>query len=93
MNVIYNSDIASLINEIPGLKLIQETQTWVKTNIKSVEAAASNIKFGKLTLNRGPSKDKIDTKTSFPLDRKHPSSRNISPSNCNQASKSKQWFS
>lgn len=70
MNIIYNSDINNFIHEFVGSKSPQETTGSLRASLKSVNASASNVKFGKLTLNRGPSKDKIETKPSVPAESK-----------------------
>ena len=65
MNIVYNSDINNFIHDIVELKSSQEGISSLRTSLKSVNASSSNVKFGKLTLNRGPSKEKIEAKANF----------------------------
>ena len=90
MNIIYNNDANNFIHDIVESRSPQDTTNSLRTSLKSVSASASNIKFGKLTLNRAPSKEKVEQKASLPSEiNKAPNNRNISPGDLNKMSKSK----
>ena len=77
----------NFINEMVGIKSANETPTS-RTSLSSVNATSSKVKFGKLTLNRGPSKEDLEEKLTLQVETNKPhNSRNIPSMNDNQINK------
>ena len=82
-------DANNFINDIAGLKVIQESLSPMHTTAKRGNSSASNVKFGKLTLQRGPNKDLADVRMGAMAEpMKAKNSRNPSPNKV-QGAKSK----
>lgn len=84
------TDIDNFINDIVGLKPSQEPATATPSRTKRVAASSSNVKFGKLTLQRGPSKDSSDHRKGVLNDNKISKlGTSASPNNASKTTKSK----
>ena len=88
INFIDNLDAGNFIKDIAGLRAIPETHKALTPRTKRINSSASNVKFGKLTIQRKPNKDLADVRASSGMEKKKVS-RNTSPYHLAISSKSK----
>ena len=88
INIIENFEAGNFLQDIICMKSAPETYATLTPSAKRINSSAVNVKFGKLTLQRGPNKDLNDVRGKISSEnKKRKTSRNCSPVNHTQNSK------
>lgn len=94
-NVINSTNVNNFITDMANIKTSKDSMgssstPTSKSRIKTVTSSSSNIKFGKLTLQRGSGRDNSESKVTLPgTNGKSLMSRNIPPQQLLQGSRTK----